>query len=189
MKNSFMLALGCLIALGSSAWAEDKPAAKEDDNVLKVRLYVEGAYCPGCAGVLTTALKEGGVLTASKVPVNRGRGHVIVLTKLAKGANLSKTANAVNEALTPHKEMVAPGLSLELFAEGLTEEQGAKAIEALQGLKGVGKDSRADTKLGVIVVRLAGGPTLTLEQVLETVKSAGVDAKPITEGKGNIVLE
>lgn len=189
MKRISMLALAAVALVAGPIWAEDEKAADaKDDNLLKVRLYVEGAYCPGCAEVLELALKEGGVLDASKLPVNRGRGHVIVLTSLTPGADLSKTANAVNQALTPHKDIVAPGLSLELYSEGLTEEQGAKAVEALKALEGIGKDCRANTELGVIVVRLAGGPKLTLDKIQGVLKEAGVEAKPIVAGKGNIVL-
>ena len=155
----------------------------------KVRLHVSGAYCLGCAGVLTEALTQGGVQDATKVPANRGRGYVIVLGEIASNFDLSGLAKAVNEADTPHKKQSKPGVALELFA-ALDEESSAKALTALADVPGVnGKQSSANAETGAISVKLSGQETVTVSGIIDALKKVGVQAKVVTEGEPKATSE
>jgi hypothetical protein len=156
-------------------------ASKPADAKPQVRLFVEGAYCPGCASVLTDALKQGGLKQPSKIAPNRGRGYVIVLGELGHDADLSKVAATVNEALTPHRELAAPGVALELFAR-LDEKSAAAALKALDGVEGVdAKKSTADAKRGVIGVSLTGKGKVSVSSLVGQLKEAGIEATVKTD--------
>ena len=173
------------IGFSSLASAEDAKPAKtsppEKKAAEQVRLYVEGAYCAGCAGVLTEALELGGFKNASKISANRGAGYVIVYGDFAHAGDLSKLAIAVNGAQTPHKKLSQPGVSLELFAK-LTDESASKALKALEKVKGVDAvGSRADAKRGVLSIRLAGEDPVSVASLISTLKEQGIEAKVETD--------
>ena len=139
----------------------------------------------GCAKVLTDALVQGGIKKPSKIAPNRGRGFVIVLGEFAHDADVSAVAKTVNKALTPHREQVAPGVSLELFAgtkgAKLDAAKATAALEAITKLKGVdAKGSKVDPARGVLVVRLTGDGKLTVNELIATAKKAGVDTRVAT---------
>jgi len=114
------------------------------------------------------------VTKLSKIPPNKGRGYVIVSGQLQDG-NLSKLAEAVNKALTPHRDQVKPSVSLELFAK-LDKESAAAAKKALEDIEGVdAKKSTANLKRGVLAVRLTGGKSLTVSTIVAALKQAGID--------------
>ncbi|MGE0606243.1 MAG: hypothetical protein AB7O62_03880 [Pirellulales bacterium] len=165
-------------------WAADespKPKDAKAGDTQKVRLHVSGAYCLGCAGVLTDALADGGVENATKVPANRARGYVIVLGDIAKDFDLSKLAVAVNEADTPHKKQAKPGVALELFAS-LDETTAPKAVEALADIKGVdAKHSSANVETGAISIKLSGEEKVTVASLIGALKKGGIDAKVVTD--------
>ena len=168
-----LLAVAAL-ALAASASAADKPARK-------VRLHVSGAYCQGCAGVLTEVLSQSGVKNASKVPANRGRGHVIVLGELDGDFDLSTLATAIGGAETPHKKQAPPGVALEVVAS-LNEKSAESALAALAEIKGVdAKASTADVETGVISIKLSGDEKLTVDDVLSALEKADIDAQIVTE--------
>ena len=170
-----------LATVASLPAAEDKPAKEEKKSAEQVRLYVEGAYCPGCAGVLSEALEISGLKKPSKISANSGQGYVIVYGDFAHAADLSKVAIAINGAQTPHKKISKPGVSLELFAK-LTEETGAKALKSLEQVKGIdAAGSKVDPKRGVISVRLAGDQPVTVDGIISTLKKDGIEAKVETD--------
>lgn len=157
------------------------PVAASAAELAKVRFHVYGAYCAGCAGTLTEALAEAGVQEASKIPPNRGRGYVIVRGVLEEGADLGALAKVVNEADTPHKSQAAPGLALELFAK-LEKKSAAAALKALEELHGVdAQASQADPRAGIISVKLSGDEKVTVADILDALKKAGVDARAVAE--------
>lgn len=131
----------------------------------------------GCAGVLTDALAEVGVKKLSKIPANQGRGVVIVSGEVA-GDVLGKAAVAISKAATPHKNQAPPSLSLEVLLPGLDEKSAAVARQALAKVDGVDAEkSKANTKLGVLAVRLAGGKNLTVTAILTALEKAGLKPK------------
>lgn len=160
---------------------EVKAAKEEKKSAEQVRLYVEGAYCQGCAGVLREALELSGLKQPSKISANNGQGYVIVYGDFGHAADLSKVALAINGADTPHKKLSKPGVSLELFAK-LTEETGPKALKSLEKIKGVdATGSRVDAKRGVISVRLVGGQPVTIDGIIAALKQDGIEAKVETD--------
>lgn len=183
MNIRMLLVLG----LGIAGLARLEPAQAEEKTERapapqQVRLYVEGAFCAGCAAVLTDALEEGGLKNVSKISPNVGRGHVIVLGDLAHAADLSPLAKAVNGAATPHRDQAKPGVSLEVFAK-LDEKSADKALAALVKVSGVdAKGSKADLERGALSVRLNGEGKLSVEGLLASLKQAGIDAKIVTDG-------
>ncbi len=133
----------------------------------------------GCAGVLTDALAGAGVKNLSKIPPNKGRGHVIVAGDVADG-ELGKLAAAVNQALTPHRDQVKPSVSLELFVK-LDKALAAAAFKALAAVDGVdAKSSRADLQRGVLAVRLAGGKSVSVAGITSALRQAGLSASVAT---------
>ena len=160
---------------------EAKPAAKEEKKAEQVRLYVEGAYCAGCADVLREALEISGLKKPSKVSANSGQGYVIVYGDFAHTSDLSKVAIAINGAETPHKKISKPGVSLELFAK-LTEESAAQALKSLEKVKGVdAAGSKADPVRGVLSIRLVGDTPVTVDGIIATLKKDGIEAKVETD--------
>lgn len=130
----------------------------------------------GCAGVITDALAGSGVQNLSKIPPNKGRGYVIVSGDVPDG-ELSKLADAVNKALTPHRAQVQPLVSLELVAK-LDKESADAAIEALKAVEGVDAEkSNADADRGVLAVRLAGDKPVSVTKITTALAKAGVEAK------------
>lgn len=155
--------------------------AKPAEAKPQVRLFVDGAYCMGCAAVLSDALVQGGLKKPSKIAPTRGRGYVIVLGEIGHDADLSKVAAAVNEALTPHRDLAAPGLALELYAE-LDEKSAAAAIKSLEGVAGVdAKKSSADAQRGLIAVGLTGKGKVSVSGLTAKLKEAGIEARVRTE--------
>ncbi len=133
----------------------------------------------GCAGVITDALAGSGVQNLSKIPPNKGRGYVIVSGDVPDG-ELSKLADAVNKALTPHRAKVQPLVSLELIAK-LDKQSAETAIKALTAVAGVdAENSTTDTDLGVLAVRLAGDKPVTVATITAALAKAGVAAKIAT---------
>lgn len=178
--------LGCA-CLGWAGWvwsADPAPTAKPAAQGQKqqVRLHVSGAYCQGCAEVLTEALAQGGVANATKIPANRGRGYVIVLGEIDPAFDLGALAKVVNAADTPHKKQAKPGVALELFAS-LDDESAEKVRTTLASVKGVdAKLSQVDAETGTISVRLAGSEKVTVAGVIGALKKSAIDAKIVTEG-------
>jgi len=168
--------------------AAKKPAEKAGKKADQVRLYVEGAYCAGCAAVLTEALSISGVKNTSKISANAGKGYVIVLADFGHDKNLSQVADAVKGADTPHKRQAKPGVSLELFAK-LDKESAAKAIKSLAAVEGVdAKGSAADPKRGVISVRLAGGDKpVSVAGIVSQLKADGIAASIVTDSVRRIL--
>lgn len=124
---------------------------------------------------MNDALAGAGVKNVSKIPANQGRGHVIVSVEVQNG-DLSKLADAVNKALTPHRKQVKPGVSIELAAK-LDKQSAATALKALQSLQGVdAKNSSTDIERGIIAVRLTGGKALTIATIVAALKKAGIAA-------------
>jgi hypothetical protein len=185
-----MILPALLVLISGSAFglnaAEEAPstakAGKEKKQTAEqVRLYVEGAYCPGCAGVLREALELSGLKKPSKISANGGEGYVIVYGDFAHASDLSKIAIAINGAQTPHKKISKPGVSLELFAK-LTDESGAKALKALKKVKGVdAQGSQVDSTRGVIGVRLVGDQPVTVDGIIAALKQDGIEAKVETD--------
>ena len=100
-----------------------------------------------------------------------------MLGEYGHDADLAALAKAVSGARTPHREQAPPSVALELVAE-LDDRSAAAAKEAIGGLKGVdAKRSTADAKRGIISVRLTGDAKLTTNNVLATLKKAGIDAR------------
>lgn len=174
------MSAGALFA-ADEAKKEEKGPAKEEKKAEQIRLYVEGAYCQGCAGVLREALELSGLKKPSKISANNGQGYVIVYGDFAHAADLSKVAIAINGAETPHKKISKPGVSLELFSK-LTEENSAKALKSLEKVKGVdAKGSKVDLARGVISVRLIGDNPVTVDGIISTLKKDGIEAKIETD--------
>jgi hypothetical protein len=177
MRKQLALAVA-VASLTVAAWAADKP---EEKATRRVRLHVSGAYCQGCAGVLAETLAAAGVRNASKVPANRGRGHVIVLGEIDGDLNLAVLAQSINGAETPHRKQAAPGLAVELFAD-LDEESAAKALAVLSKVKGVDAEgSTADVDTGALSIKLTGEEELSLDALVAALDKGGVQARIVTE--------
>lgn len=100
----------------------------------------------------------------------------MIVSVEAQNGDLSKLADAVNKALTPHRKQVKPGVSIELAAK-LDKKSAAAALKALESVAGVdAKNSTIDVKRGIIAVRLTGGKTLTVDTIVAALKKAGVAA-------------
>jgi copper chaperone CopZ len=172
----------CLLIAGTVLFAAagaDEPAPGKATQ--KVRLHVSGAYCQGCAEVLTDALSKAGVKNASKVAANRGRGYVIVLGEIDGDLDLGELAASIDGADTPHKAQARPGVALELFAP-LDDESAKAALTALAKIKGVApKGSKADTNTGTLSVKLAAGQPATVESIIAGLKDAGIEAQVVTD--------
>ncbi len=89
--------------------------------------------------------------------------------------DLGALSKKVAEADTPHRSMFAPGLAVVLFAR-LDETTAKKAEEALGKVKGVAKGTMADVKRGEISVQLTGDEKVTLDDLLRSLKDAGIEA-------------
>jgi hypothetical protein len=166
------------LAVGQAADAPKKSAEKPQQ---KVRLHVNGAYCQGCAEVLTEALAKAGVKNATKLAANRGRGYVIVLGEIDGDLDLGELAATIDGADTPHKAQSKPGVALELFAP-LDEASAQTALAALAKVKGVAaKGSKADIGSGTLSVKLAAGQPATVDIIVTALKDAGIDAQVVTE--------
>lgn len=188
MRCSRLLMLATLVLLSTFAAAQiqaedakepEKKASKktEEKTAEQIRIYVEGAYCPGCTEVLKEALEISGLKNASKISANAGQGYVIVYGDFAHSADLSKVATAVNGAQTPHKKISKPGVSLELFGK-LNEETAAQALKSLEKIKGVDAEgSTANAKRGVISVRLKGGDAVSVADIIAALEKDGISAK------------
>ena len=179
MRSSRLLLSATLVLLSAFAavelQAEDAKTAEKAPE--RIRIYVEGAYCPGCAEVLTEALEISGLKNASKIAANAGQGYVIVYGDFAHTGNLSKVATAVNGAQTPHKKISKPGVSLELFSQ-VSEDTAEKALKSLEKIKGIdAAGSSVDTKRGVISIRLKGGDQVSVADIIDSLKKDGITAK------------
>lgn len=183
-----LVVVGMLLpALAVSEETKEEQAAPAP-KAEQVRLYVEGAFCAGCAGVLDDAISQGGVKKASKVPVNVGRGHVIVLADLAHNADLSQLAKMINAAATPHRSRAKPGVSIEMFAK-LDQDSAKTAREALAKIEGVDAEgSQIDAERGVIAIRLTGEKKITVASLTGDLKKAGIDAGVVTDDKAKRIL-
>jgi hypothetical protein len=172
-----ILSLG-LLAIGQAA--DDSPTADAKPKQ-KVRFHVSGAYCQGCAEVLTEALAKAGVRNASKVAANRGRGYVIVLGEIDGDLDLGDLAARIDGADTPHKAQSKPGVALELFAP-LDDASAKTALATLAKVKGVAaKGSKADIGSGTLSVKLAAGQPATVDSIVAALKAAGIDTNVVTD--------
>ena len=95
--------------------------------------------------------------------------------------DLGAAAKKVNSADTPHKDKVAPGLSVVLFAK-LDKDSAKKAEEAVAKVKGVDKSgTKANADKGEITVKLAGTDKVTVADLTKALDGAGIKAS-ITKG-------
>lgn len=184
MQCSRLFLLATLVLFSTFAITEiqaedtEKSSSKTAEKTPEqIRIYVEGAYCPGCTEVLKEALEISGLKNSSKIAANGGQGYVIVYGDFAHSADLSKIATAVNGAQTPHKKISKPGVSLELFGK-LSDETADKALKSLETIKGVdAAGSAVDAKRGVISVRLIGGEKVSVADIIAALQKDGISAK------------
>jgi len=179
-----LLLIGSMLLATGAAAEETANKAKVDE----VRLYVEGAFCSGCAAVLKDVLESGGVKNCSKIAPNGGRGYVIVLGQFRHEDDLSKVAKLVNAADTPHRKQAKPGVALEVFAK-VDKETSPTAAKALAGVDGVDSDrSEVDAARGVISVRLTGEKEVSVSTILAALEKSGIEAEVVTSGRGRFIL-
>lgn len=168
MPRHTCFVLTCLLSLSAVSTAAEPE---------RVRLYVSGAFCAGCAEELRSSLVEGGAKNPSKVAPNRGKGHVIIVAEYAHDADLSPLAKAVVDAETPHRDQSKPGLAVELLAK-LDDKTATAAKEVLAKLSGVdAKGSLVDTQRGALSVRLTGQGKVTTAGIIAELKKAGIEAR------------
>ncbi len=174
----------------------------------KLTLDVDGVYCGGCSAKIGAALTEGGVKLEKKketvgaakegntlviyytlkgplVPNKEKKGDTVrILAPTDKDIDLAAAAAKVQNAMTPHKAVCPPGLSVVLYGD-LDEESAKKAKDALAKITGVdAKKSKVNIKEGEIVVRVTGKGSITTATLLDQLKAAQVAAsteKPKTE--------
>lgn len=172
------LALFVSYAVSNTLAADDAKSSKTaEKSPEQIRIYVEGAYCPGCTEVLKEALEISGLKNSSKIAANAGQGYVIVYGDFAHSADLSKIATAVNGAQTPHKKISQPGVSLELFSK-VSEETADKALKSLEKIKGIdAAGSTVDAKRGVLSIRLKGGDSVSVDDIIAALEKDGISAK------------
>lgn len=173
---AFALTLGITV-VASPVSAQEAATPPTTPATQQLRLYVDGAYCMGCAAVLTKSLEEGGAAAVSKIAPTAGRGFVIVLAGYKHDANLSPLAKAVNEAATPHRDQAKPGVALEVYAE-LTEANAPAAKAALAKVPGVAAEQiQTDLGRGTIAIGLTGEGSLAAVDILAALKQAGIEAR------------
>ncbi len=174
MKRVLAVALAVCTLLGGVALAAEAQ---------KVSFKVDGVACAGCIKPLAAALDEGGVKNATALTFVEGEGDrpVRIEGEITDDTDLSEAADLVNGADTPCKGVVAPGLSLVLFAE-LDKALSEKAIEALGEIEGVDAEkSSTDAEEGEISAKIKGGDKVTLADILEALKDAGIEASVVKE--------
>ena len=100
-----------------------------------------------------------------------------------KDVDLSKAADKVNTASTPHKATAPTALNIVLFAK-LDKDSAKKAEEVVGKIKGVDpKETKASADKGEITVRIKGSDKVTTTIILDTLKDAGITAKLTKDDK------
>ncbi len=119
---------------------------------------------------------EGGIKPGGETPAR-------VVATADENADLSKAAEKVKEANTPHKAKVAPGLTIVLFADLKDKSEAEKAEKAVQKVKGVSAGgTKADAQKDEIHVQLTGDHKVTMHDLMSALKDAGITAHT-TKGK------
>ena len=140
----------------------------------KLTLDVVGAVCGGCVGKLTAAFREGGLKVEGKLLVARENSQRVIADAV-ETLDLGAAAKKVNDANTPHKSQVAPGLSLVLFAK-LDMDSSKKAEDALAKVKGVDKSrTKTSAEKGEIIAKIKGGERVTVADIQKALKDAGIE--------------
>lgn len=179
VMSGLALGIALLVALpvvGLSQEKQNKKENKKDKEQARVTLNVEGVECARCAQVMTDSLEEAQVKpTVAIKPETTGPSRI--LATCPAECDLGAVAAKVNQADTPHREKVPPTLSLVLFAN-LDAESASTAVATCQKIEGVdGKACQVDPSTGEIQLRISGKEKVTLAQIVNALKDAGIQTR------------
>jgi len=185
MSKHLALAVAFSIVILGTANGADKGKHR------KICFDTSGVVCPICGEYLAIAFQKHKVLLTSghdSYPfggerggygprANGGKKPVRSNATILSGTDLGKLAKSVSMADTPHKSQKPPTLSLVLSAR-LDEESADVAEEALGKLDGVDKkNTKASDKYNEISVRFTGDAKVTVDDILDALKAAKINAK------------
>ena len=186
MSKDLALAVAFSIVILGTANGADKGKRR------KISIDTSGVVCSICAEVIAYSFQKHKVLLTSGrdsfllggeggagygPKANGGQRPVRSTASILSGTDLGKLAKSVSMADTPHKSQKPPTLSLVLSAK-LDEESAEVAEDALSKVNGVdAKKTKASDKHNEIIVRFTGNAKVTVDDILDALKAAKINAK------------
>ena len=184
MSKHLALAVAFSIVVLATANGADKGKRR------KICIDTDGVVCSICGEVIAYSFQKYKVLLTSGrdsflldgegsygPKANGGQRPVRSNASIRSGTDLGKLAKSVSMAHTRHKSQLPPTLSLVLSAK-LDEESAEIAEEALGKVDGVdARKTKASDKHDEISVRFTGDSKVTVDDILDALKVAKINAK------------